>query len=57
MTTAATTDRPSFSVNLEEDPELNILAWRLDLQAIATGLATIVAPTGLLTYALTDPEW
>ena len=54
MTTKAVND---ISVNLEHEAELRILEWRLEVQAIAASLATIVTPTGLLTHVLTDQEW
>ena len=57
MTTKAADNNPAIDVNLEEDPELNILAWRLQVQEVASGLATTVAPTGLLTHILDDAEW
>ena len=52
MTTKAVND---ISDNLEHEAELRILEWRLEVQAIAASLATIV--TGLLTHVLTDQEW
>jgi hypothetical protein len=56
-TTSKASDHPEISVNLEHDAELSILTWRIEVQTIAASLATLVTPTGLLTYALTDPEW
>jgi hypothetical protein len=57
MTTKAASEHHDISVNLENEAELNILAWRLEVQAIASSLATIVTPTDLLTHVLTDQEW
>ncbi len=57
MTTKAASEHHDISVNLENEAELNILSWRLEVQAIASSLATIVTPTGLLTQVLTDQEW
>jgi hypothetical protein len=57
MTTKAADTSSDIAINLEEDPELNILAWRLKVQEVASSLATSVAPTGLLTHILDDTEW
>ncbi len=54
MTTKAASEYHDISVNLENETELNILTWRLDVQAIASNLATVVTPTGLLTHVLTN---
>jgi hypothetical protein len=55
--TTTSKDHPEISVNLEHEAELNILTWRIEVQTLAASLATLVTPTGLLTYTLTDPEW
>jgi hypothetical protein len=57
MTTKAVNDHHDISVNLEHEAELRILEWRLEVQAIASNLAMIVTPTGLLTHVLIDQEW
>ncbi len=56
MTTKAASEHHDISVNLENEAELNILAWRFEVQAIAFSMATIVTPTSLLTHVLTDQE-
>ncbi len=57
MTTKAADTSSDIAINLEEDPELNILAWRLKVQEVASSLVTMVSPTGLLTHILDDTEW
>jgi hypothetical protein len=57
MTTNAADTSHDLGINLEEDPELNILSWRLKVQETASSLATTVATSGLLTHILDDQEW
>jgi hypothetical protein len=57
MTTNATDISYDLGVNLEEDPELNILSWKLKVQEVASSLATSVSPSGLLTHILDNQEW
>jgi hypothetical protein len=47
MTTNAVDISYDFGINLEEDPELNILSWKLKVQEVASSLATTVSPSGL----------
>jgi hypothetical protein len=57
ITTKAEDTSYDITINLEEDPELNILNWKLKVQEVASNLATTVTPTGLLTQILDDTEW
>ena len=57
MTTNAADISYDLGINLEEDPELNILSWKLKVQEVASSLATSVSPSGLLTHILDDQEW
>jgi hypothetical protein len=57
MTTNAADVSYDLGINLEEDPELNILSWKLKVQEVASSLATAVSPSGLITHILDDQEW
>ena len=46
-----------INVTLECEPALNYLPWRISVESHAANKAIIIAPTGLLTDILSDPQW
>ncbi len=56
MITDTTTDT-TFTINLEEDPEIAYFTWKVEAEDVASNAATVVVPTGLLTLIMKDHEW
>ena len=42
---------------LDKDPHVTFFAWESDIQDIASGMAKVVHPLGLLSAVLTDEQW
>jgi hypothetical protein len=58
MTTAESLlDQFSIATTLDEHPAINFSAWKLSVEDVASGAATLINPTGLLTTVMTDAEW
>ena len=57
MTTKDSTDLYTITTSMDLDPEINYFGWRLNVEDVAAGAATLIVPTGLLTTVMTDPEW
>ena len=47
----------TIAITLDEDPAINFFAWKLSVEDVASGAATLITPTGLLTTIMTDAEW
>ena len=47
----------TFTINLEEDPEIAYFTWKVEAEDVASNAATVVEPTGLLTLIMKDNEW
>ena len=50
-------DQFTIATTLDEDPEINFFTWKLNIEDVAAGAATLIEPTGLLTVVMTDEEW
>ncbi len=50
-------DQFTIATTLYEDPEINVFTWKLNIEDMAAGAATLIEPTGLLTVVMTDEEW
>ena len=57
MSTKDSTELYAIATTMDVDPEINYFGWRLNVEDVAAGAATLIAPTGLLTSVMTDPEW
>jgi hypothetical protein len=57
MTTDSTTDQYTFATILDVDPEINYFPWRLKVDDVAAGAATLTEPTGLFTVVTNDANW
>ena len=44
----------TFTINLEEDPEIAYFTWKVEAEDVASKAATVVEPTGLLTLIMKD---
>jgi hypothetical protein len=50
-------DKFTIASTLDEDPEINFFTWKLNIEDVAAGAATLIEPTDLLTVVMTDEEW
>ena len=57
MSTKDSTDLYAIATTMDVDPEINYFGWRLNVEDVAAGAATLIEPTGLLTCVMTDSEW
>ena len=46
----------TIATTLDEDPAINFFAWKLSVEDVASGAATLITPTGLLTTIMTDAD-
>ena len=57
LTMATDPTDTTFTINLEEDPEIAYFTWKVEAEDVASNAATVVEPTGLLTLIMKDNEW
>ncbi len=47
-------DQFTIATTLDEDAEINFFTWKLNIEDVAAGAATLIEQTGLLTVVMTD---
>ena len=57
MSTKDSTDLYAIATTMDVDPEINYFGWRLNVEDVAAGAATLIEPTGLLTTVMSDAQW
>ena len=46
MATKDSTDLYTIATTMDNDPEINYFGWRLNVEDVAAGAATLIEPTG-----------
>ena len=57
MTTTESADQYHIATTLDVDPDINYFSWKLNVEDVAAGAATLIEPTGLLTTVMSDAQW
>ena len=47
MTTTESADQYHIATTLDVDPDINYFSWKLNVEDVAAGAATLIEPTGL----------
>jgi hypothetical protein len=57
MTTTESANQYHIATTLDIDPDINYFGWKLNVEDVAAGAATLIEPTGLLTTVMGDSQW